>query len=112
MFKHFKNFLSFSRLKSVSRKETDRVIPDESIIFNVDNFNDWFCDPNNGAVYANKGIFLRVDKLSESQIIDYIEKKWGIKKDETFLWSKPFNIMVSNFHKEIRKDWVNKLENG
>jgi hypothetical protein len=43
------------------------------LFFNVDNFNKWFNDPNNKAVYANTGIFLRLDKLSESHK-DYLEK--------------------------------------
>lgn len=109
MFRHLKDFFSFSWLKPVSKEEAERIIPDESVVFNVDNFNDWFCDPNNGAVYANKGIFLRVDKLSESQIIDYIDKKWGIENGGPFLWSKPVNSMISDFYKEIRKDWMSKL---
>lgn len=100
--KKMKDF--FSNKKDIKKVEVD--IPSEDIVFNVGNFNDWFCDPNNNAVYANKGIFLRVDKLSESQIFDYLEKKYGIENGGPFLWSKPVNSMVSDFYKAIRKDWM------
>jgi hypothetical protein len=109
MFRHLKDFLSFSWLKPVSKEEVEKPLPDESIVFNVDNFNEWFCDPNNNSVYANKGIFLRVDKLSESQIVDYLEKKWSINNGGSFIWSKPSHTMISDFYKEIRKDWMNKI---
>jgi len=95
-----------------SKKEDTKVkkeIPDESIVFNVDNFNKWFCDPNNKAIYANSGIFLRVDKLSESHIEDYLMKCYGIPNYGPFLWSQPTWEMVSDFYNEIRKDWMNKL---
>jgi len=110
MFRHLRDFLSFSWIKSPSKEEVENPIPDESLVFNVDNFNNWFCDPNNNAVYANKGIFLRIDKLSESQILDYIEKCYGIKNGGPFLWSKPVNSMISDFYKEIRQDWMNKVK--
>ena len=41
-----------------------QCVPPEYIVFNVSNFNQWFQDPNNNAVYANRGIYLRIDKLS------------------------------------------------
>lgn len=96
--------LLFSKSESIKTK----VIPSESIVFNVDNFNEWFCNPNNNAIYANEGIFLRTDKLDESHIEDYIDKKYGIKDGGPFLWSKPVNSMLSDFYKEIRKDWMHK----
>lgn len=83
-------------------------LPPESVIFNVDNFNEWFCDPNNNAIYANMGIFLRTDKLSESQIEDYLNKKYGIS-NPAFLWSEPSSSMISNLYRDIRKDWIEKI---
>lgn len=86
-------------------------LPSEDVIFNVDTFNEWFCDKDNNAVYANKGIFLRLDKFDEGQIVDYLEKRWGIKNSGAFLWSKPTNEMIYIFYKEIRKDWLKRINN-
>jgi len=85
------------------------TLPDESVIFNVDAFNEWFCDNNNGAVYANAGIFLRLDKFEESQIVEYLKTKWNIKSVDCVKWSKSAEEMVYIFYKEIRKDWNKKL---
>lgn len=86
------------------RKEVIKpfLVP-EYIVFSVDNFNKWFNDDNNNAVYANKGIFLRLDKLSESHITDYIDKCYGLSGG--FLWSKPTHEMIYMFYEEIRKNW-------
>jgi hypothetical protein len=91
-----------------NNESTKKVIPLEEIIFNVNNFNIWFNHKDNGAEYAHSGIFLRVDKLSESHITDYLLKCYGIE-NPAFLFSKPANEMISEFQKEIRKDWLNKL---
>ncbi len=82
----------------------------EYIVFNVDNFNAWFNAKDNNAIYAHSGIFLRLDKLGEDQIIDYIDKCYGIRSGGAFMWSKPVNTMVSEFHKEIRKNWLELLD--
>lgn len=88
----------------LKRKEIVKPFPvPEYIVFNVENFNNWFNDDNNNAIYANKGIFLRLDKLSESQITDYIEKCYGLSGG--FLWSKPTHEMIYMFYEEIRKNW-------
>lgn len=95
---------------SFFKKEVIKFFPvPEYIIFNVDNFNAWFNAPGNNAIYAHSGIFLRLDKLSESHITDYLEKCYGIKNNGPFLWSKPTHIMISNFYSEIRKDWSERL---
>jgi hypothetical protein len=65
------------RLFEVKKKEA-RIEYDEYVVFNVDNFNKWFNDLIIKAVYANTGIFLRLDKLSESHIKDYLEKCYSI----------------------------------
>lgn len=91
------------------RKVQDRpfLVP-EYIVFNVENFNNWFNAKDNNAVYAHPGIFLRIDKLSESCIEDYIEKCYGLKG--RFLWSKHTYEMYSEFYNEIRKDWMKKKD--
>ena len=94
-----KKFLDFFKKK---------VIPSEDVVFNVDNFNKWFNDPNNNAVYANPGILLRTDKLSESQILDYIEKFWG--KDTFNVYSKSDkHYLIYAFYTQILYNWRNKL---
>lgn len=84
-------------------------LPGETDIFNVEKFNEWFCDPNNEATYAHTGIFLRLDKLSVGHIFEYLEKRYGIKYGGPFLWSKPTREMLGDFEEEIRKDWRTKL---
>lgn len=98
-------------LNSILGKKTEtpkKVIPLEEIIFNVNNFNIWFNHKDNGAEYAHSGIFLRTDKLSECQIRDYLLKCYGID-NPSFLFSKHVNEMISDFEKDIRTDWLNKL---
>jgi len=91
-----------------SKKEAPKqVLPVEEIIFSVDNFNIWFRHPNNGAEYANEGIYLRIDKLSESHIEDYLLKSYGLSNG-AFLFSKPYREMISDLYKAVRKDWADK----
>ena len=80
------------------------------IVFNVDNFNNWFNNPNNNAVYANPGIFLRLDKLSASHVIDYIEKCYGISytMDEFYYLYGEEDALIK-FVSEIREDWKKRL---
>ena len=96
----------FDRLRK--KEEPKRpVLPVEEIIFSVDNFNIWFRHPENRAEYANEGIFLRTDKLSESHIADYLLKSYGLKNG-AFLFSKPYGEMISDLFKAVRKDWIAK----
>ncbi len=95
---NIKKFLDFFKKEIINVE-----IPSEDVIFNVDNFNKWFNDPNNNAVYANPGIFLRLDKLSESHILDYMLKCYGIGNEGH--WD------LYKFYEEIRKDWMNKINN-
>ena len=96
-------------LTKIFSSDPEKVIPLEEIIFNVDNFNIWFCHPNNGATYSNKGIFLRLDKLSSSQIDEYLLKSYGITKDEPG-FSKHIHELIYEFEQNIRIDWLNKLK--
>lgn len=86
--------------KLISKKKTASVAVDE-IVYNVDNFNIWFCHKENKAVYANSGIFLRLDKLSHSHVIDYLQKSFNIENPD---YSK-----VVSLYEDVRKDWLNKL---
>ena len=98
----------FKRIIGNNEPVKKQAIPLEEIIFSVDNFNIWFNHSENGAVYANPGIFLRLDKLSQSHISDYLEKCYGIE-NPAFLFSRPASEMISDFEKKIREDWLKKL---
>lgn len=94
------------RIRGAKKEEPRKqVLPVEEIVFNVDNFNIWFRHPDNKAVYANEGIFLRTDKLSESHVEDYLLKSYGIKNG-AFVFSKPYREMVSDLFKAVQKDWM------
>lgn len=92
-----KNILNLFLRKS----EMNQVVPVDTIVYNVDNFNLWFCHKDNGAVYANEGIYLRLDKLSESHITDYLLKSYGITQFD--------HQRVYEFEQSIRKDWYGKV---
>jgi hypothetical protein len=81
--------------------------PKGYVLFNVDTFNAWFNDKDNNAVYANPGIFLRLDKLSISHIQDYLIKCHGLN-----LTDYDFDEEIRNFYDEIRADWFNKINYG
>lgn len=94
-----KNFLDFFKKKN--------IIP-EDIVINVDNFNTWFNDLNNGAIYAHPGIFLRIDKLSESQVLDYIKKSYN---KDTYEFYKDKYYLTQSLYTRIIYDWKHKLKN-
>lgn len=93
-------------IKSLLQKkeEIKAVIIPDYIVFNVENFNAWFKDKNNNAVYANEGIFLRLDKLSESDIEDYLEKCYGVTNCE---YEK-----IREFHNAVRENWMKIITEG
>ena len=82
-----------------------KFVPKKYVIFNVDTFNTWFNLPDNEAVYAHPGIFLRLDKLDEAQIHDYLVKCHGLDPEE---WDIDDDII--EFREEMRKDWIEKLK--
>lgn len=89
-------------------KEIKKIVLIEKIIFNVDNFNAWFCDDeNNNAIYANTGIFGRIDKLSESHIDDYLDKCYNInvENNAAFLFSKPVISLKYELYNNIKQNW-------
>lgn len=105
-FEILKGFFIFVVMRNLlnlfsKNQEIKQVVPIDGIVYNVNNFNIWFQHKDNGAVYANEGIFLRLDKLSESHITDYLLKSYGITK---------FNHQkIYEFEQSIRKDWLSKL---
>lgn len=83
-------------------------IVSEDIVINVINFNSWFNDKDNGAVYAHPGIFLRLDKLSESQILDYIKNSYN--KDTYEFYKDPKrHYLIYAFYTQIAYNWRQKL---
>jgi hypothetical protein len=89
-------------------EEVKKAIPPQAIIFNVNNFNIWFCAEDNGATYAHKGIFLRADKLGQDQINDYLLNCYGIS-NYAFLGDRPTREIFSDFEKAIREDWMKQI---
>ncbi len=96
----------FSKLKKLFGK----WIPQQEIVFNIDSFNYWFCDVDNGAEYANKGIYLRVDKLSISQIEDYINKVFPNVKYATYY--KNIDKLSNEFFYIVRQNWMDQLKHS
>ena len=99
----------FKKIINLFRSTTEQEIKvhgsdDVNVVFNVDNFNKWFCDPNNNAVYANKGIFLRLDKLSNAHIEDYILKRFNLK-----IYDSVAEKVIHQFKNDIEEDWKNKM---
>lgn len=91
--------------KSFFKKKVT-FVPKKYVLFNVETFNTWFNSEDNNAVYAHPGIFLRLDKLSESHIKDYLIKCHGL---ELSYWD--IHEDISDFYEEIRKDWLKKINN-
>ena len=86
-------------------KKKVKFIPKRYVIFNVDTFNVWFNSGDNESGYVNSGIFLRLDKLSESMIEDYLTQCHGLNLSE---WN--IGLEIINFQSEIKKDWLKKLQ--
>lgn len=102
----FKKLINLFKKKEVEIKEPIHGADDVNFVFDVENFNEWFCDPNNGAVYANKGIFLRIDILSHSHIKEYLLNRFNLVSVEKF--ESDADKLISYFYNEIRTDWMKK----
>ena len=94
-------FLNYFRKKKITHEDD---------VFNVEKFNTWFNNTDNGAVYANPGIFLRTDKLSESQILDYIKNSFNNDTYEFYKNSKK-HYLIYAFYTQISYNWRQKLRN-
>lgn len=84
-------------------KRGPKFVPKKYVIFNVDTFNQWFNDKDNGATYANSGIFLRTDKLSISHIEEYLVKCHNLKLSD---WD--LNEDIIKFMGNVSSDWMKK----
>ncbi len=96
----------FQRIFGRSSPDTS-FVPRKYVIFNVETFNTWFNDGENNAVYANPGIFLRLDKLSISHIKDYLTKCHNLNLGEWDLHED-----IEDFHQKIREDWRKRIQDG
>lgn len=73
-------------------------------MFDVNRFNIWFNKPGKKC-YANSGIFLRLDKFSQSMIKDYIEDEFeGLLEFGYFPYKK-----IKAFEDAIREDWKRRI---
>lgn len=61
--------------KKKKEEEKPKSILPEDKIFNIENFNDWFCNEYEGydGRKGAKGIFKRLDKLGSSTIEDWFK---------------------------------------
>ena len=85
------------------KKNPKRFISKDYVLFNVETFNTWFQDENNGAVYANKGIYLRINKLSIAHIYDYLIKCHGFTIEEISYYLDESKIY--DFYNNIVENW-------
>lgn len=86
-------------------KPEAKFIPKLYVLFNVQTFNDWWNDKENGATYANRGIFLRTDKLDSTHISEYLEKCHNL--DQATIES--YRSEIGSFYVKIRTDWHRKI---
>jgi hypothetical protein len=86
------------------KKKTKEFVPRKYAVYNVDVFNAWWNDPDNGAIYAHPGIYLRTDKLGYSHITEYLQKCHNINLDE---WDCHDENM--EFYQEIFNNWIQQL---
>lgn len=91
---------------SIFKKEP-KFVPKKYVLFNVNTFNEWFNDKDNGAKYTNSGFFLRTDKLSISHIEEYLVKCHGLKLSDF-----DFNKEIVGFYSSVCKDWLKRKHGG
>jgi len=78
-------------------------------LFNVDDYNDWFNDKGKKTEsYANPGIFLRLDKLSDDLIFDYF-RECRVDDVENLMYGQ-YKEEFNKFRTDIRADWRDKLD--
>jgi len=104
-------------IKRKARKEAEakanakQALLDNPKLTDVDAFNDWFCDDTKGGgVYANSGIFLRLDKLSTYHIEHYVHSLTDVLtlgEVEDFVNGDDFTTF-GLFEHAIRDDWKHK----
>lgn len=102
--------LRVKKLKSELKDKDDKIknLIDSGFLkptLNVERFNKWFNSPKDSSVYAHSGIYLRVDKLSQHHIEEYIKSEiMGLVEYELFDLSD-----LIKFEDDIRKNWIKKI---
>jgi len=74
-------------------------------ILDVKKFNDWFNSKKDPSIYANPGIFLRLDKLSQGHIRSFIESESEGLLDYDYFDSRK----LYKFEDKIRKNWIKQI---
>lgn len=84
--------------KKDKQEDTTEIIKKD---FNVEEFNDWFNNEYDGydGRKGNKGIFLRLDKLSPYMIEDYLK----------YIGQETTDNNIYKYNSIIRKDWLEKI---
>lgn len=94
------------RIFNIFKKKVTIIEPihieQSTVVFDVNRFNTWFNEPDNGAVYAHSGIFLRTDKLSLHHIHEYIRNTFN---KETYQFYELKESECYQFKKSIIADW-------
>lgn len=104
---NIKDFKNFFKSKKEEKPIIKNVLSDVEK-FNVENFNNWFCNEYTGysgqkysGLKGEKGIFLRLDKLSQSMITDWFDY---LNVDYTF-------DDTYKMQELIRENWRTRLSN-
>ena len=94
----YKNFFK----KKEEEKQISKSILSENEIFDVEKFNNWFCNDYDGydGRKGARGIFLRLDKLSPHMITD-----WFDHLNIDYVWEDENKMMEL-----VRKNWRKKLK--
>jgi len=74
-------------------------------ILDVNKFNDWYNSKKDPSIYANPGIFLRLDKLSQGHIRSFIESESEGLLDYDYFDSRK----LYKFEDKIRKNWIKQI---
>jgi hypothetical protein len=93
----------FKRDRDTLNKITQEGVFDA--ILDVNKFNEWFKNNKDKDIYAHAGIYLRLDKLSEGHIKNYIRVTTkGMADIDHFKWET-----IRDFEHAIRDSWQKQL---
>ena len=92
--------------KLFKRKENPETVKFKMTMLDVFDFNDWFCENKNPDIYAHKGIYLRLDKLSNHHVTDYLKDRHKLS-DEVI--NKIDYTLLYSFINMIRLDWQKQI---
>ena len=88
----------------MSFKFVKKITFDHDAVFNVQRFNEWWNNKDNGATYAHSGIYLRLDKISLSHVTEYLYKVHGLSLSEHYTYDE-----ANDFYVEISNNWYEQL---